>query len=117
MLTARVLWRRDSVLKSGAVRSSPASPGKLQTKPVVCPGVIPKSIFIVRHVRTAASPQDGCRPRLPVGSGSRQFSGSNRIVNEPRRLSASPYADRFGFLWLKGVGPLMHFCYHAGFKR
>jgi hypothetical protein len=50
MFTARVFWRRDRVLKSGTVESSPTSLSELSTKPVVCLSAIPKSTFIVRHV-------------------------------------------------------------------
>jgi len=77
------------VLKSGTDQSRPISRKRLSTKPVVCLSAMPKSTFIVRHVWIAASLYSGCRPRLPVGGGTQTMSGSNQIVSEPRRLSAS----------------------------
>jgi hypothetical protein len=87
--TASVFWRRDSVLKSGTVQFRPTSRSRLSTKPVVWRNAMPKSTFIVRHVWTAASLQVCWRPRRPVGAASQFISGSNQIVSEPRRLSAS----------------------------
>jgi hypothetical protein len=89
MFTARVLWRCERLLKSGTVRPGPTSLSKLSTKPVICLSAIPKRTLTVKHVWTAASRQVGCRPRLPVRAASQRISGSNQIVSEPRRLSAS----------------------------
>jgi hypothetical protein len=50
MLTARVFWRRDRVLKSGTVQSRPTSCSRLSTKPVVCLSAMPNRTFIERHV-------------------------------------------------------------------
>jgi hypothetical protein len=67
MFTARVFWRRLSVLKSGTSQSRPIRESRLSTKPVVCRVAIvawtngapmstmPKRTFIVRQVWTAAS--------------------------------------------------------------
>jgi hypothetical protein len=55
MFTARVFWRRESVLKSGTDQSSPLNCRRLSTKPVVCRSAMPKSTFIVRQVWIAAS--------------------------------------------------------------
>jgi len=50
---------------------------------------MPNSNFIVRQVWMAASLSSGWRPRLPVGAAPHIMAGSNQIVSEPRRLSAS----------------------------
>jgi hypothetical protein len=55
MSTLIVFWRRQRVLKSGTVQSSPISRSKLSTKPVVRLSAMPKSTFIVRQVWIAAS--------------------------------------------------------------
>jgi hypothetical protein len=55
MLTAKVFWRRDSVLKSGTVQSRPTSRSRLSTDPVVCRSAMPNKTFIERHVWIAAS--------------------------------------------------------------
>jgi hypothetical protein len=58
-------------------------------KPVVCLSGMPNSTFMVKQVWIAASLKLGCRPRFPGGGGFHTMSGSNQIVSEPRRLSAS----------------------------
>jgi|TARA_B100001063_G_C16558288_1_gene449620 hypothetical protein len=55
MFTAKVFWRRDSVLKSGTVQFRPTSRSRLSTNPVVCRSAMPNSTFIERHVWIAAS--------------------------------------------------------------
>ena len=50
MFTAKVFWRRDSVLKSGTAQSKPTSFSRLSTKPVVYRSAMPNSTFIERHV-------------------------------------------------------------------
>jgi hypothetical protein len=55
MLTAKIFWRRDSVLKSGIVQFRPTSCSRLSTKPVVCRNAMPNSTFIERQVWMAAS--------------------------------------------------------------
>jgi hypothetical protein len=78
---------------------------------------MPNRTFIVRQVRIAASPHAGCRPRLPVGFAAHAMSGSNQIVGEPQRLSASLHAGQFSVLWIGVLGLLMAASYHAGFTR
>jgi hypothetical protein len=46
----------------------------------------------------AGSPWSGWRPRPPVGAAAEDISGSNRIVAEPRRRSASSQAGQFPVL-------------------
>jgi hypothetical protein len=75
------------------------------------------SPFIVRHVRIAASLQSGCRPRLPVGAAFHVMAGSNRIVREPRRLSASLSVGQFPVLQVGGVGLRMRHGFHAVFTK
>ncbi len=89
MFTAKVFWRRDSVLKSGTVQFRPTSRNRLSTKPAVCRKAMPNSTFIERQVWMTASLELRWRPRLPVGTASQLIAGSNQIVREPRRLSAS----------------------------
>ncbi len=55
MFTAKVFWRRDSVLKSGTAQSKPISFSRLLTNPVVCRSAMPNKTFIVRHVWMAVS--------------------------------------------------------------
>lgn len=55
MFTASVLWRRESVLKSGTAQFKPIKRNRLSTNPVVCQSAIPNSTFIVRHVWMAVS--------------------------------------------------------------
>jgi hypothetical protein len=62
--------------RSGLKRATGAFPGR-------------PSPFIVRHVWIAVSLWVCWRPRLPVGAASQIIPGSNQIVSEPRRLSAS----------------------------
>lgn len=50
MFTARVFWRRDSVLKSGTAHSRPTKRNRLSTNPVVCRRAIPNNTFIERQV-------------------------------------------------------------------
>ena len=89
MFTFRVFWRRLSVLKSGTAQSRPIRRSRLSTNPVVCRSAMPNSTFMVRQVWMAASLSQGRRPRLPVGAAAQVMAGSNQIVSEPRRLSAS----------------------------
>jgi hypothetical protein len=73
--------------------------------------------IIVRQVWMAASLSSGCRSRLPVGAASQVMEGSNQIVSEPRRLSASLWLGQFRVLSVGGVGLLMQSSYHAGLTR
>jgi hypothetical protein len=50
---------------------------------------------MVRQVWIAASLSSRCRPRLPVGAASHVMPGSNQIVSDPRRFSASLWAGQF----------------------
>jgi len=59
MVTFRVLWRRDSVLKSGTAQSGPISRSRLSTNPVVWRSAIPNNTFIVRQVWIASSLSSG----------------------------------------------------------
>jgi len=54
MLTARVFWRRLSVLKSGTAQFKPTRRSRLSTNPVVCLNAMPNSTFMERHVWMAA---------------------------------------------------------------
>ena len=81
----------------------------------------------------AASLQSACRPRLPVGRvcqsaqpqimvGSNQPYGDcrqspigQRIVSEPRCLSAALQAGQFRVLQARAAGLLMQSGYHTGF--
>jgi hypothetical protein len=56
---------------------------------------MPNSTFIERQVWIAASLQVRWRPRLPVGAASQVMAGSNQMVSEPLRLSASLQAGQF----------------------
>ena len=116
MLTARVRWRRQRVLKSGTAQSSPIRRSRLSTKPVVCRvdivarangatmSTMPNRSFIVRQVWIDASLQACGRPRLPSGVASHVMSGSNQIVSETRRLSASLSAGQFRVLQVGASG-------------
>ncbi len=55
MVTAKVFWRRDSVLKPGTVQFRPTSCSRLATNPVVYRSAMPNSAFTERHVCMAAS--------------------------------------------------------------
>jgi len=70
---------------------------------------------MVWQVWIAASLSSDCRPRLPVGAVSQVMAGSNRIVSEPRRFSASLWVGQFLVLQAGGLGLLMPSSYHAGF--
>jgi hypothetical protein len=59
MVTFRVLWRRDSVLKSGTAQSRPIRRSRLSTNPVVWRSAIPNNTFIVRQVWTVSSLHPG----------------------------------------------------------
>lgn len=72
MRTCRSFWRRESVLKSGTVQSSPARRNMLSTIPVACRSARPKRHLMVRPNCMAASKKVDCRPRLSV-AGANQF--------------------------------------------
>jgi len=55
MFTASVFWRRDSVLKSGTVQSSPTMRNRISTKPVVCRKAMLNRTYIERQVWMAVS--------------------------------------------------------------
>jgi hypothetical protein len=55
---------------------------------------MPNSTFIERQVWIAASLQVSWWPRLPVGAASHVMVGSNQMVSEPRRSSASLQAGQ-----------------------
>lgn len=108
---------RRRVLKPGAARSKPIHCSRLSTNPVVRRWAMPNRTFTVRPVWMAVSLQGCWRPRLPVGAASRPIAGSNQIVSDPRRLSASPKAGQFLVLRARGVGLPTPPGYHAGSTR
>lgn len=55
MFTAKVFWRRDSVLKSGTAQFKPTRRSRLSTKPVVWRSAMPNRTFMDRQVWIAAS--------------------------------------------------------------
>lgn len=54
-------------------------------------------------------------PLLPEGSAPQFISGSNQIVSDPRRFSASLQAVQFVVLEVGDVGLLVPISYHTGF--
>jgi hypothetical protein len=55
MLTARAVWRRQSVLKSGTSLSRPIRPNRLSTNPDVRRSAMLNSTFILKQLKIAAS--------------------------------------------------------------
>ena len=69
----------------------------------------------VKQVWIAASLNCCCRPRLPLGGGTRIIPGSNQIESDPRCFSAVLYEAQFAVLYFVGAQLFMPSSYHAGF--
>ena len=94
MFTAKVFWRRDSVLKSGTVQFRPTSRSRLSTNPVVCRSAMPNSTL---------PPSRALLRNTLSGSGQADLNGRIAVG----LLAATP-ACRHGIPAHLGIGPIFY---------